>query len=98
MADTSLAVTTEYVQCFMKLIGKGIAWPEAVVESLLERGLHRLDVTHVITHGDVVEIKENADGKTLVMIGRSCEDVLIRVEFWADENQRKLRIMDVTCI
>lgn len=99
MADTSLAITTEYVQCFMALIGKGISWPDAVVQSLVKQGLDRLDVTYVMTHGGVVEVeKETADGTNFVMVGKTCDDVHVRVEFWADVNQLSLRILDVTCI
>lgn len=95
--EVSLAITTEYVKCFLALMGKGIYWPEAVLARLAGEQLDPLDVTHVMAHGDVVEAeKETADGTIMVMIGHTCDDVLLRVKFWADSNQLTLRIMEVT--
>lgn len=99
MAEASLAITTEYVKCFLALIGKDISWPEVVRHRLAEEDLDPLDVTHVMTHGDAVESeKETAYGTTIVMIGYTCDDVRIRVKFWADMNQLSLRILDVARI
>lgn len=96
MADTSLAITTEYVRCFMALVGKGISWPESVLKSLSENGLHPLDVTYVITHGDVLETdKETADGANFVLVGETCDEVRICVELWLDPNELNYRILSV---
>ena len=99
MADTSLAITTEYVRCFLALVGKGISWPDKVLTSLREEGVHPLDVTYVITHGDVVETeKENADGANFVIIGETCDDIRLRVEIWLDPNELDYRILSVSCL
>lgn len=99
MAEASLAITTEYVKCFLALMGKGITWPEKVRLQLGGEALDPLDVTHVLSHGDVVESeKETADGTTMVMIGYTCDDVRVRIKFWSDVNQLSLRILDVTRI
>lgn len=97
MADTSLAITTEYVRCFMALVGRGVSWPDCVSESLRQQDLHQLDVTYVITHGDVVETdKETADGANFVIIGETCDDVQLRVEIWLDPNELDYRILSVS--
>lgn len=99
MADASLAITTEYVKCFLALFGTGFYWPESVLHALAEQHLDTLDVMYVLTHGDVVESeKETADGTTMTMIGRTCDDVLIRIQFWSDMNQMDFRILKVTRI
>ena len=99
MADALLAITSEYVRCFLALIGKDIWWPEAVRQKLLKQGLSPLDVTYVMTHGQVRESeKESAHGTAFVMIGTTCDDVQIRVEFWADPNEVTLRVVDVEVI
>ena len=96
MAEASLAITAEYVKCFLALMGKGIFWPDLVTGKLAQMGLDRLDVTHVMTHGEVVACeKEDANGTKMVMVGHTCDDVLIRVTFWSDVNQLTLRILDV---
>jgi len=97
MADASLAITTEYVRCFLALIGKGISWPDEVLKSLREDGLHQLDVTHVITHGDVVELeKECAYGTEFAIVGETCDEVEIRVDVWLEPNDLDYRILSVT--
>lgn len=99
MADASLAITTEYVKCFLALMGKGIWWPDHVRNQLAGEDLDAQDITHVLTHGDVVGAeKETADGTTMTMIGYTCDDVRVRVKFWADGNQLSLRILDVARI
>lgn len=99
MADASLAITTEYVKCFLALFGTGIYWPEKVLRALAGDNLETLDVMYVLTHGDVVESeKETADGATMTMIGQTCDDVQIRVTFWSDINQMDFRILAVTRI
>lgn len=99
MSEASLAITTEYVKCFLALMGKGIHWPDIVLLNLAAENLDRVDVTHVLTHGDVVECeKEAADGTYMVMIGSTCDDVLIRVKFWTDLTQLSLRILEVSRI
>jgi hypothetical protein len=96
MAETSLAITTEYVRCFLALMGKDIAWPQSVLQKLTALPLDRLDVTHVITHGQVVNSeKESADGTVFIISGETCDELAIRVTFWADPNQMSLRIIDV---
>lgn len=96
MADTSLAITTEYVKCFLAFIGKGIWWPEAIRLKLAKEALDSQDVIYVLTHGDVVESeKETAHGTTMCMIGQTCDDVRIRVKFWSDINQAEFRILEV---
>jgi hypothetical protein len=97
MADPLLAITTEYVQCFFALMGKGVWWPKATRRQLVEQDLSWLDVTYVITHGDVIEAeKETADGTTVTIIGYTCDDERLRIKFWADPNQLSLRILDVS--
>lgn len=99
MAEALLAVTTEYVKCFLALMGKDFIWPEHVRLQLAAEGFDPLDVTHVLIHGDVVESeKETADGVTMVVIGHTCDDVRIRVRFWADTDQFTLRVSEVTMI
>lgn len=99
MADALLAITTEYVKCFLALMGKGIWWPEDVSNRLAQQGLDPHDVTYVMTHGDAVDTKkETADGTIITMIGYTCDDVRIRVRFWSDFNQLSLRILDVSLI
>jgi len=96
MADASLAITQEYVKCFLALMGKGVFWPEDVRLSLPNQGLDQLDVMYVMSHGEVIEAeKETADGTIYIMIGNTCDDVPIRTEFWADLNQLSLRILSV---
>jgi hypothetical protein len=97
MADTSLAITTEYVRCFMAMVGKGISWPDRVLETLRREGLHQLDVTYVITHGEVANAdKESADGANFVIIGETCDDVRISVEVWLDNSQLDYRVVEVS--
>lgn len=99
MADALLAITTEYVKCFFALMGKGIWWPDEVLSRLGQQGLDRHDATYVMTHGDAIKTeKETADGTTIVMVGYTCDDVHIRVKFWADINQLSLRVLDVSRI
>lgn len=99
MADASLAITTEYVRCFLALMGKGVFWPDEVIKQLAMHGLDRLDVTHVLTHGDVVEAeKETANGTTMAIIGYTCDDVHIRIDFWTDHSQLSLRILNIARI
>ncbi|ANU07007.1 hypothetical protein [Paraurantiacibacter namhicola] len=96
MADPALSITDEYVQNVLALVGCGISWPVAVSKSVQEQGLHPFDVTYVMTHGKVVETeKETADGANYVMIGRNCDEVQIRVEFWLDPNHFDVRILTV---
>lgn len=97
MADTSLAITTEYVRCFLALVGKGISWPDKVLDSLHEQDLHQLDVTYVITHGEVVESeKESAYGTNFVIVGETCDEVQVRVEVWLEPNELDYRILSAT--
>jgi hypothetical protein len=96
MADASLAITTEYVKTFLAMFGKGIAWPDCVRSSVASQGLCPLDVMYIMTHGSVVETdKETTDGTNFIMIGETCDDVRVRVRFWADPNQLSMRILDV---
>lgn len=96
MAETVLAITTEYVKCFLALMGKGFFWPDRVLERLANLQLTVVDVTHVMTHGQVVESeKESADGTAFSMVGETCDDVRILVRFWLDQNQIRVRIVDV---
>jgi hypothetical protein len=99
MAEASLAITTEYVRCFFALMGKAVSWPEKMSPSLASIGLDALDVIHVVTHGDATESdKETADGSTMVLVGYTCDQVLIRVKIWIDVNQFNLRILNVTLV
>ena len=99
MADASLPITTEYVRCFLALMGKGFWWPDEVLRRLPEQGLDTLDVTYVLADGDVVTTeKETADGTTMVTIGYTCDEERIKVKFWTDPNQLTLRILDVARI
>jgi len=96
MADALLAITTEYVKCFLALVGKDIWWPEFVLQRLRSHGLYPLDVTYVMTHGEVVATeKEEADGTNFWMTGITCDDVSIRVEFRVEPDLMTLRILDV---
>lgn len=96
MADALLAITREYIKCFLALMGKGIYWPDLVLQSMRQQGLDCLDVTHVMSHGEAIDTeKDTADGTTYTMIGTTCDDIEIRVAFWADINQLDLRILDV---
>lgn len=97
MAEALIAVTTEYVKCFLALMGKGFIWSEHVRRQLAEDGLDALDVTHVIVHGDIVSSdKETADGVKMVMLGHTCDEVCIRVKFWMDTDRFNVRILSVT--
>ena len=99
MVDTSLAITTEYVKCFLALMGKGFWWPDVVLEMLAKEQLEPIDVTYVMSHGDVIGTeKETADGTFYTMVGSTCDDVRIRVNFWADGNQMVLRVLEVNRI
>ena len=96
MENTSLAITTEYVRCFLAFIGKGIWWPAGLRLKMAREALDPQDVIYVLTHGDVTEAeKETAHGTTMCMIGHTCDDVLIRVKFWSDPNQMEFRVLDV---
>lgn len=96
MAEVQLAITKEYIRCFLALMGKGIFWPEALLASLARQGLDPLDVTYVMTHGDPVGVeKEDAYGTLFEVIGTTCDDDCVRVLFWADPNQLDLRIIEV---
>lgn len=99
MADPSLAITSEYVQCFLAMAGKGISWPNRVMNALSSQDLHPLDVTYVIAHGEVVEAeKETADGTTYVMVGETCDDVQLSVKFHLNGDQMEFRILNVSRI
>lgn len=96
MADALLAITTEYVKCFLVLVGKDICWPEFVLQQLRLHGLDPLDVTYVIAHGEVVATeKEDAYGTNFWMTGKTCDDASIRVEFRIEPDETTLRIRNV---
>jgi L-cysteine desulfidase len=77
-------------------MGKGIFWPDSVVQQLAQMKLSPLDVTHVLSHGEVIRCdKEDEDGTKMVMIGETCDEIYIRVSFWSDDNQLTMRILNV---
>jgi hypothetical protein len=99
MATQSLAITTDYVRAFLALVGTAITWPDVIVQRLAGDGLDRLDVMHVLKTGDVVKSeKENTYGVDMVVVGTTCDEVKLRVDFWTDGNSVQIRIASVQLI
>lgn len=99
MPETALAITTEYVRCFLALIGTNVIWPESVLRQMRHDDIDPVDVMHVLTHSDVIDCeKETADGATMVTEGFDCDETGLRVEFWAHPDQMRLRILAVARI